>query len=466
MKPTRTVLPFAALAAALAQQCGDIYCASDETCCKDFPGAQEQTECCITMVTECVAPRGPFTTSTCCPKWTVGCTLGSVGCCDPARPWQLESAMPRADQATERLPNLHSAAMRQISRDPPSSKALSNLTGYALFPLDTLFPGMHAFAFDASTGVVTSKVAISGPFAKYYDGYYGGSTRLFAFDASTAKFYIADQYDGASGRQSAPTPTVLFTIDPVSGNSSVVSVLGCGGYPVGQAFDAESRVLVLGTQTATTASLCAVDPATGKGTPIGSIDRGGSESASDSFYAAYLSHVSAGAAHRLGHRLVTQGGELGLTTTQIDAVSGALNASFSPVSFGGHGIPTSMHAHPAGGFVSLAPVDATGGAATPYDIVGWGASAGDVRVLASLPDAFPPSIPISNAPLGYVGAALAGGKYAAVTVKHGHSAISDQWRVNLLDLASGALSSAALDPQPSKLGAETASLSGFGLVAA
>ena len=85
-------------AVVLCQQCGTDsgapVCSADEDCCKDAPGCTGAcTECCVRQSTMCVAPRGPFTTSTCCSRWTVGCTVGSVGCCDPAQPWQLATSV-------------------------------------------------------------------------------------------------------------------------------------------------------------------------------------------------------------------------------------------------------------------------------------------------------------------------------------------------------------------------------------
>lgn len=68
-----------------AQQCGSDpsapVCSSDETCCEDSAGCSGVcSECCLNQVDKCVLPRPGFESSTCCPKWTVGCSSGSVGC--------------------------------------------------------------------------------------------------------------------------------------------------------------------------------------------------------------------------------------------------------------------------------------------------------------------------------------------------------------------------------------------------
>ena len=505
------VLIIAALASTFAEPCGDITCTSDETCCKDYPGAIEDTECCITMVEDCVAVRPPFMTSTCCPRWTVGCTVGSVGCCDPAKPWQTTTA------ATSRTSTRRSRATRHKSavqaredvpeefdsrhRKRPSSGV--NFTGYALFPIDSMVTTrMDAFTFDAFTGEVLAKNPVTGPFAQYYTGYYGESTRVFAFDAHNRSFYLAEQYDASARSGGPPTssPLVVFTIDAATGASSVAHVSGCeGGYPVGQAWDDELQRLVVGVQNRTSASFCAIRPSSGEGTPFGTIDRGasrvhasahhgallfstgtidrGASEASDAYYSAYISHVGAGVAVRVGHRLVTSGAQPGKATTVLDPSGGgrALNTSFDPVDWGAHGLPATLQPYPNSGYmyISLAPrlgVLAEEG----YDILGWGAPGMPPTVLANLSNAHPPDIPISNAPLGYVQDAVATAWdgtqmrtfYGAMTVaRNGKEGLEDKWQVSTYDLLHGGRDqTVALVPQPSPLGAETSSLSGFGLV--
>ena len=64
----------------------DGCCSSDESCCADDQGAS----CCIIQPTYCVpknANLNPYP-ARCCPRYTVGCNVGEVGCCDPAIPWQ------------------------------------------------------------------------------------------------------------------------------------------------------------------------------------------------------------------------------------------------------------------------------------------------------------------------------------------------------------------------------------------
>ncbi len=298
------------LAAAAADECGDIYCSSDETCCKDYPGAISETECCVTMVTDCIAPRGPFTTSTCCPRWTVACTAGSVGCCDPARPWQIETATVKEKRRRSHLRKAEladEAAHAATGAAPAATGAAvtttTNATGFALFPATgMLASGMQLLRFDAATGVVLAKLSVSGPFAQYYNGFYGESTRVLPFDPESSQFLLAEAWDPDAGVYTPNAPLVVFAINASSGVSSVVRVQGCekalavGGYPVGMAWDTELRALVVGLQSPTTAAFCAITPSTGTGVDMGTIGRGTSEATSDAFYAAYLSYVSAGVA--------------------------------------------------------------------------------------------------------------------------------------------------------------------------
>jgi len=315
---------------------------------------------------------------------------------------------------------------------------------------------------------VLDKHSVSGPFATYYRGYYGSATRVLPFDVESATFYLAEQWDPESGAYTPKSPLVLFGLDARSGASTVTRVTGCeaalavGRYPVGMAWDAVRRALVVGVQNATSAAFCSITPATGAGVDMAILPRGATEQAAG-YYAAFLSHAADGVVTRVGHRLVSTGAQPGYTTTRLSASEP--NVTFSVLDFGSvrHGLPASIKLHPDGGFVSLAP--RTSGKPS-YDVMRWATAAGaPPEVLAELRNAYPPSIPLTSAPLGYVEDATAGSWYAAMAVKRSDvSAVGDKWAVHLLDLKSGAvLSEAPLDPQPSALGAETTSLCGFGL---
>ena len=104
--------------------------------------------------------------STCCPRWTVGCTVGSVGCCDPAKPWQTTTAATSRTNTRRSRATRHKSAVQAREDVPeefdsrhrkrPSSGV--NFTGYALFPIDSMVTTrMDAFTFDALTGEVLAK---------------------------------------------------------------------------------------------------------------------------------------------------------------------------------------------------------------------------------------------------------------------------------------------------------------------
>ena len=79
-----------------------------------------------------------------------------------------------------------------------------------------------------------------------------------------------------------------------------------------------------------------------------------------------------------------------------------------------------------------------------------------------------PTMPFGSGVLGYVGSAAVGSTYAAMTVATHPNPILpgafDKWSLSVFDLETETVTlEAPLSPQPSALGAETTSLSGFGL---
>merc|ERR1712023_562277 len=97
--------------------------------------------------------------------------------------------------------------------------------------------------------------------------------------------------------------------------------------------------------------------------------------------------------------------------------------------------------------------------------VSWDGPSGKSKLVASLGNAhIPQSLGMK---FGYVADAVQGNTYAAVTVNLGSPipipGVLDKWQISTVDLESGTVSSKPISPQPSVLGAETISLSGFGL---
>ena len=494
-------------------------CTSDESCCMDSPGCTGLcTECCNNQLTTCVLPRGSYQTSTCCPKWTVPCTVGTVGCCDPARPWQSSSEggftaveTHRADafltpaDAVRRQPNLRRGAqpesaaavaeaemMKSVKAAAAAAAAAAasaasgarsgkrNATAYAIFT-NALTGGLMASTIDAGSGAVTATAKISGPAGDYFESYFGQAPRILPWDPKTRKFYIADVDAAASKNATAIT---LYAIDPSDGSSTSKAVSGCEGYPTGLAFDVAAARLVLAVQDASSVTFCTVDPSSGAARASPALARGADESDS-SYYGAYVSHANAGVAVRVGHKLVSKGSDLGVgrvplghplgsagerdgNAGEYSGAGAVLKSDWSDLDLGSHDLPAATRAHPSGkGYLALAPRKGSNG--KTLDMVAWGDTAGPARVIANLTNANVPGF--AHAQLGYVTDALAGESlYGAMTVAlHPFPilpGVRDKWTITILDLATAALTETPLNPQPSFEGANTVSLGGFGLVAA
>jgi len=488
-----------------AQQCKQVYCdPRTESCCKDQTGS----ECCVLQSTMCVPPRGGFATTTCCARWQIGCVVGSVGCCDPARPWQFLGAEFESDL-------LFHAAAGEIPAAPTVAAPPSAATGFALFS-KALSSELVTLTIDLASGQTTSR-AVTGPATDYYALYSGEDTRVLPFDPAARRFVFAD-LDFGSGVLTHPL--VLYTIDAATGASTSREVRGCSGYsnyPVGQAWDVSTAsssaggALLVASQTESRVHFCSIHPETAQGTPLGSVARGRDE-ADPNHYAAYISHAGSGLAYRIGYLQATNGTGGGVGVTPYTSVAGtaaghgtagttnylrSINGSNSGVGVtfvggnaaddgssgkGGtvwhpataspsHGLPVSMVPHPSGGFLSLAPRSTGLRDRGRLDVLRWsldasGGAPSAPTLVAELANARHPPLGLLGAGiLGYVADTTDGrGLYAALTVSvRGVLGVRDLWTVSRVDLASGGVTEAALNPQPTRLGSETSSLSGFGI---
>jgi len=282
----------------------------------------------------------------------------------------------------------------------------------------------------------------------------GAQTRILPWDEKSARFIFVDS-DLSSGAM------ILYLIDPSTGQSTSQAVSGCTGNPVGMAWDADLQALVVSTQTNDEAGFFAVNPKTGAARPLGRVKRGADES-EESYYAAYMSHVYSGVAFRSGLKMVYAGDFEGFGVTTLPGTSDEGSSVWQdPTKADEHGLPDSMQRHPAGGFLSLAAREDG-----HLDIVSWSGN-GTAQVLAELANAQYPQTP-GTGPLGYVAdAPVVGDIYATmtVTIANGTMGIGDKWTLSTLSLTGGQVSEFPLTPQPSVIGAETVSLSGFGLAA-
>jgi len=515
----RLALLFLMLPGAALADCG---CTSDETCCADDNGYA----CCVNQASYCVAfsETNPFP-SRCCPQWTIGCDVGSVGCCDPARPFQLNEAN-RVAFNTGELLNL---AM-------PSS--LVNVSAYALFHSG----GVGANVLDCLTisvhdGKIQQRIALSGPAAAYLTGFYGESPRLFSFAPSRRRFYLFDT--DRSGHASsvgllhypASAPEItLYGINPASGESTAQVVNGASGSVVSFAYHPESDTLVVAVATAPASdnddtngavNFYQVNPSDARATLMGSSARGASEETSAAFYCGYVSALALDPATvlRFGYLQVTTGQGPGLGVTSLPLHGRAARPPSSLPSLAnppnattiwgpapeadGYGLPRSFSRFPGTDiFYGLAP---STGPATKLSVVVWsrdgirsrgdaahmgisgaddgggaigrggveGKTADNARVVLSLPNAHPPQFPIKGGTLGYVAdcavATDTGGVYVALVVAKAMGGqgygLRDRWSVVGLDLATEQGGQVTLngDPWFEPLGAETLSLVGVGI---
>jgi hypothetical protein len=147
---------------------------------------------------------------------------------------------------------------------------------------------------------------------------------------------------------------------------------------------------------------------------------------------------------------------------------GVAPAAWESIStFPGYGeVPATVTAYPPhpGSLLSLFPRSDGSGS---LDLLAW-LPGGGARLLAKLNNSHMPTMPFGSGVLGYVGGAAVGSTYAAMTVATHPNPILpgafDKWSLSVFDLETETVTlEAPLSPQPSALGAETTSLSGFGL---
>eukprot|EP00658_Telonema_sp_P-2_P026320 TRINITY_DN2061_c0_g1_i1.p1 TRINITY_DN2061_c0_g1~~TRINITY_DN2061_c0_g1_i1.p1 ORF type:complete len:257 (+),score=51.49 TRINITY_DN2061_c0_g1_i1:3-773(+) len=203
---------------------------------------------------------------------------------------------------------------------------------------------------------------------------------------------------------------------------------------------------------------CSINVDTGAGSALPDTARGSDES-SPTYYAGYHTVAHNSTLIRVGHQKVSAGVGSGVGVTSPGTQTSWTAQSAAPQ----HGTAASAVIHDEGYYLFLSPKAVDGS----LDVVKWDATSGP-SLFANLTNAHHPSMPMGGGILGYVGDAIHGNAYAALTVARNPSPVpglTDKWSVSTIDLITGKLTQAALSPQPSFLGAETVSLSGFGLVA-
>ncbi|KAG8468024.1 hypothetical protein KFE25_007076 [Diacronema lutheri] len=462
--------------------CGGGCCSPGTTCSAP---TEPDGACCTDQPTAPCPAIGAYP-ARCCGRWTVCCSVGTVGCCDPALPWQgelgaaLDATLPAV--AARRTPHLFAASL-------PASRAQDDAMVHLLQPdiLAAALPArksaivrallldvsqLSVVAIDASSGKVISSSRVRG-----YDNH-GESTRPWAYSRAhdafvtlEANFSAAPPRRGGVGRA-----LVLTTIDTSSGVGRSAVVTGVTGVPVGYCSLEGGKALLVGlhadesAQTPTNASLARfvrIDLRSARATPVASVSRGADE-ASASFYAAhfYACAGSGSAVVRVGAQHVSTGKESGVGITQLGTAGlGGASSSFQPLPWAKAGggpltlqpLGDKARASSFDGFLSLVAPD-SGGLA----LVRWDSKGGTPATVAKLgARTAPPQVPIMGA-LGYLADALStdGSRYVALVCQEVLPAVG-RWAVVTVELESGAVSLRPLSPL--KLAA-TVGVSGLGLV--
>ena len=431
------LLPGAALAA-----CG---CTVGETCCGDQ--VQGDTVCCVDEATICFNRTGSYP-SRCCPHWTIGCASGSVGCCDPAHPWQRnmvasEASIPAATTTTTTTTTLPD-------------------TIYSMFVTGAFTPALHVHIFDA-TGVEQHSIAVTGPAVDWYKKYDGESTRLFVFSEATATFYyldtlIVNNKTAAVQRISVDAKTGVSKVDTLSLAGKLPGDVRWTMYPTSFAFDATAGKLIF--SVANEAGDESVVHAVAEGTVtterLCTLARSAQESDA-SFYAGYITEADNGVLSRVGYQFETNATGPGTLRTQCSTGAGhpewtPLDASTIPNKAGMY--YSLNERRDVAGYVSLAPM------AAGFILVSWDPRNTTVvpEVLASFPKTFPPEI-ILVGNLGYIatGVTKSGFYGMVVTLESG----GEKWAAATYDFATKEHAVNVL--KPDFLHAASAGLSGFGV---
>eukprot|EP01064_Diplonema_japonicum_P029982 TRINITY_DN4972_c0_g5_i1.p1 TRINITY_DN4972_c0_g5~~TRINITY_DN4972_c0_g5_i1.p1 ORF type:complete len:431 (+),score=87.33 TRINITY_DN4972_c0_g5_i1:42-1334(+) len=420
--------------ATLAAAQGNCGCTQGETCCEDSSGYA----CCIDAENFCVpdTPKSSFP-ARCCPKWTVGCSVGSVGCCDPARPWQrlMQNSRVRNPMGVK-------------GANPTNSRNVFNTTGtmYAIFAAGL---SIHLDALTIEASGATTKRAVTGPVATWYTSLFGEATRVFTFDGKRAQFHFVDGKPNGG--------VTLYSIDAATG-SSTAKTLKVTGYPEGFAYHLESDKFVFSVEKEGAYAFYSVNVDTGATTAVGTIVRGGGES-DPAFYAGYISGIALDGTtvQRLGFQMVSTGSGSGLGSFNLTggvASTASWKSLANPV--GSLFYYTFTRVQGTDDFISLAP-SATG--EHSFQIIRWALN-GTSRVLATLPNAHAPASGRIGT-LGYIAAGQAGSTFGAVVIEA--STVSHKWAVATLDLATNQYQ---VHPfQPEFLVSGGAACSGFGIAA-
>ena len=269
-------------------------CSSDEECCSDDQGG----ECCIVQPTYCVPKDANLNSypARCCPRYTIGCNVGEVGCCDPAIPWQRGSPLHGPSKVAKKVKKNAKAEIKYWTSD---KKLDANKVAYALVT-NGIAPGLLAWTIDLASGNITQKI----PVERYNT--HGEATRDFLYDSKSNLFYQFDVDFGvkhpANGRQ-----IVLSKIDPTNGKTTTVNVTGDGAsdYVTGFCIEKSSNAVLISSKNENGVfNFFSVDPSTGVSTKKGSVETASGKEEDPSHYAGYFRLCDSKSVTRIGYESV------------------------------------------------------------------------------------------------------------------------------------------------------------------
>lgn len=436
--------------------CGEGCCSAFETCCADSEGEA----CCMQQSTYCVQkdPSFPTLPARCCPRWTVGCDTGSVGCCDPAQPWQWSIAEKRSIIAN------NSPIVDDF--DNSDENIEDGAVAYALMVSGSAKVALSAWTIDISTGEVVAKKSLSS----FDDDPAGESTREFLWDALRKKFYYFDANFTADGgsRPTKGRTVYLYSVDPASGTVNKTTIVGAVDFPTGYAMRDDGHILMATEHfedgnTLSGFDFYDVDPEASTAVLLGTNKRGDSES-NPEYYAGYHRSVSADATevYRFGYEKVTQQQNQGIGITKISLSDNTATTTWKSELSKDHDFFMSLNRYDRNGssFISLAPNKDS--SSRSLDVVQWNLDESIYKVVGSLKNAHPPRV-MGGGDLGYLADFVRGDTYAGLVVEDSSLpyGIGDRWALAVGTITSGD-SFKVLPLKPRDI-AGVLSVSGFGM---
>eukprot|EP00051_Salpingoeca_urceolata_P023176 m.389973 g.389973 ORF g.389973 m.389973 type:complete len:451 (+) comp20074_c1_seq2:1334-2686(+) len=284
--------------------CDGGCCTAGEQCCSDDQGGT----CCLLQSTYCV-PKNPQYTypARCCPRWTIGCGVGTVGCCDPANPWQISNAVNAGGHLHAKAVGVGGAAATATASSLFSTPEADELVAYVLF---VTYSTLHALTVDIGSGHVLNKVPVD------YDNN-DESTREFCWDKDKEVFYAFDN-NFTAPVPPAGRPLILSTINPKTGAVTRRIYPQIVNFPTGYSYVDGAGVVIVATEGPDSYDFWTITPSTGQAGQVATIARGSGED-SPGFYSGYhrAATPNASVVFRLGHLIVSSQTTPGLGVTQL-----------------------------------------------------------------------------------------------------------------------------------------------------